>query len=372
MEREWAPLVLASMRCGVIAVDTAGVVVLWNRPAAEILGVGPEAALGRDCRRVLGGCPALARLLVEALSRTALPDRAELEVRIGDRGPVKIGFTLSRVVDPGGRTAGAAVFFKDLTLVEEQREREALRDRLAGLGETTARIAHELRNRLGGVRAFLGLVRRRLAGDPQGLGYLERAEAELLAANAKMGEVLAFVRPVELRAGPVDPEAVCREAADAVRARLAGAAPRLEWEVTGPCPPVRADRARLRDALANLLANAFEAAGPDGRVRVRVGVREGPAWVASDVAGAVPGMRGFEARAVRRVVIEIDDDGPGMDSQVLRRIFQPFFTTKREGSGLGIPVAQKILDAHGGTLDVSSAPGRGTTVRVELPAVPEE
>ncbi len=372
MGEELSRLVLASMRCGVIAVDAGGRVLIWNRPAGKILGVDPDRAVGRDCREVLAGCPALAHLLVEALDRATLPDRAELELEWPDGRRGLIGFSLSRVEDGAGRATGSAIFFKDLTLVEEERERQALRNRLASLGEMAAQLAHEIRNRLGGIQLFLGLARRRLAKDPDGQAYLSRAEAEIAEANAKIGEILAFVRPVRLELSRVDPVEVCREALEAARARIGSGAARVRWHVDRPVPPAQADRGRLRDALTNLLSNAFEATGPGGTVTVRVAAEEAPTLVAAPVPDPMPGLKEFGALSTRRLLIEIADDGPGMGPEVLRRIFHPFFTTKEEGSGLGIPTAQKILDAHGGSLDVTSAPGRGTTFIVRVPAFPEE
>ncbi|RMG97402.1 MAG: PAS domain-containing protein [Candidatus Dadabacteria bacterium] len=372
MPEPLASRILAAMRCGVIAVDASGTVLLWNRPAAEILGIEPEAARGRDCREALAAYPALAHLLLDALGRATLPDRAELELERPDGTRELVGFSLSRVEDERGAPVGSAIFFKDLTLVEEEREREALRSRLASLGEVAAQLAHEIRNRLGGIRLFLGLARRRLDHDPEGAGFLDRAEEELLEANHKLGEILAFVRPVRLELGPVDLAALCREAWDAVAARFADAVPHVSWDLADPLPPARGDRDRLRDAIANLLANAVEATGPGGRVTVRLCVESAPTLVVEDAPVPLPGLREFGEHPARRIRIEIEDDGPGMEPEVLRRVFHPFFTTKEGGSGLGIPTAQKILDAHGGGLDIVSAPGQGTRFVVRVPVLAEE
>ncbi len=365
--------VLASMRCGVVAVDPDGRLITFNRPAAEILGAGPEDPVGRDCREVLANCPALAHLLLGALERTTLPDRAELELEIGGERRCLIGFSLSRIEDDRGTLRGSAIFFKDLTLVEEERERETLRNRLANLGEVAAQLAHEVRNRLGGIRLFLGLARRRLDGDAEGEAYLERADAELLEANAKMGEILNFVRPVRPDPRPADAAGLCREALDATLARFPGAAPRVAWQVQPGLPPALADAGQVRDALANLFANALEAAGPDCSLQVSVSAEDSPVLVASVLGNTVPGLKGYGEGRGSRIRIEIADDGPGVPPEVLRRIFLPFFTTKEMGSGLGVPTAQKILDAHGGALDVISRPGQGATFVVRLPAAqPEE
>lgn len=348
MTEALARSILESLRCGVAAVDLEGRVSALNPPARQILGLEGGPGVGAHCRDVFRGCPAVAHLLLEALRRDTLPDRAETVVELEGRRGRLIGYSLSRTCGEDGRPSGAGIFFKDLTRVEEERERESLRRRLASLGEMAAQLAHELRNRLGGVRLFVGLARRRVADDPEAREYLERAEGELLEANGKMTQVLDFVRPLRLDLAPADPVALCRAALEATLARYPGERMGVDWEVGDP-PEVRADARLLQDALANLFANAVEATGRQGRIGIRI---------AAEGAGSAPG---------ERVRIEIVDDGPGMEPDVLRRIFHPFFTTKEEGSGLGVPAAQKIVDAHGGTLDVRSRPGEGATFVVLLP-----
>ncbi len=364
----FAQQVLDSMRCGVVTVDRSGRVTLLNAPAGECLSVDPGAGLGRDCREVFSHCPAVSHLLMDALQRGTLPDRAELDLELGGTRRTLIGFSLSRIEDDAGATLGSAIFFKDLTLVEQERERQALRNRLASLGEAAAQLAHEIRNRLGGIRLFLGLARRRLDGDPEGQSFLDRAEAEILEANAKMGEILDFVRPVQLEIAPTDAEALCREALQATLTRFSGAALETRWEVEPGLPRALVDAPRVRDALANIFANAVEATGARGTLAVRLSREELPVLVAASMLGEVPGLKGFGEDRGTRVRIEIEDDGPGMPAEVLRRIFHPFFTTKDMGSGLGVSTAQKILDAHAGSLDVESAPGSGTCFTLRLPA----
>ena len=138
-------------------------------------------------------------------------------------------------------------------------------------------------------------------------------------------------------------------------------------------PAVAADAEQLETVLVNVVRNAYEAvcegrADGAGTIRVRLSSEQAPVLEASTLEQSVPGLRGYgEDRGVR-VRIEIVDDGPGIPADVLRRIFHPFFTTKDRGSGLGVPTAQKILDAHAGSLDVESKPGEGAHFIVRLPA----
>jgi len=364
------------MRCGVVTIDACGILTTVNDPAATWLGVDASAAIGRDCREVFTHCPAMSLLLIDALERSALPDRAELELTIEGAHRILIGFSLSRITGDDGETLGSAMFFKDLTLVEEERERQALRNRLASLGEVAAQLAHEIRNRLGGIRVFVGLARRRVANDEEVEAYLNRAEAEVLEANAKMTQMLDFVRPIKLDLLPSDIKAICRDAMNAALARYPENKIEVKWEENENIPRVVVDPQRIRDALANIFSNAVESCADSndgaGTIRISFMLEDAPILLRSPFAEALPGLKGYGETRSARVRINLSDNGPGLEPDVLRRIFQPFFTTKENGSGLGIPIAQKILDAHAGSLDVAPGEGKGAVFIVRLPAESSE
>jgi nitrogen-specific signal transduction histidine kinase len=157
------------MRNGVLAITTEGRLAVINEVAYRILDLAPRTDdVGQHFSAALRDRPEVARILTSAFDLVHLPNRAEL--RLKPSGKV-IGYTLSHIRDDGGQTLGAALFFKDLTLVEQLEERERLRDRLATLGEMAAAIAHEVKNPLAGIEVMAGLLRRRLpeATDAQSL-----------------------------------------------------------------------------------------------------------------------------------------------------------------------------------------------------------
>ena len=371
MKAYLAERVLSSMRCGVVTVDRHGAVTTLNEQAAHYLRLPFPVPEGTPCGDLFAHCPAVAHLLLDALGRKTLPDRAELELQLDGERQVLIGFSLSQITDADGAVAGSAIFFKDLTLVEQEREREALRGRLASLGEVAAQLAHEVRNRLGGIRLFLGLARRRLEGDNEGSAYLDRAEGEVLAANGKMGEILDYVRPLNLDRIPTAVGELLREALESTLARFPDAEVSVTWALAPDLPAIPVDPERLRDAFANLFANAVEAMGDRGTLHVVAGLEEGTVLVTAPGKVDIPGLRGYGESRSPRLRVDVFDDGPGMPPEVLRRVFQPFYTTKDHGSGLGISTAQKVFDAHTGSLDLRSVPGAGTHFTVRLPVTEE-
>jgi two-component system sensor histidine kinase AtoS len=185
-----------SMRNGVLAVTRDGTVAVMNDESYRIFGLKPDPDdVGRHYSDVLRAHPDVVRVMSSAFELDHLPNRAEL--RLKATGKV-IGYTLSLVRTEGGEVTGAALFFKDLTRVEQLEERERLRDRLAALGEMAAAIAHELKNPLAGIEVMAGLLRRKVPDSPDAQSILTDIINEAKMANATVVEVLDYVRPVRL------------------------------------------------------------------------------------------------------------------------------------------------------------------------------
>jgi len=347
---------VGNMQNGVFAITSDGAVVLVNAEASRLFGLPPGPTLvGLPYGQVLRQHPDIVRVLSGAFGMATLPNRAELRLKSTN---TVIGHTLSLVRDSAGETVGAALFFKDLTQIEQLEERDRLRDRLAAVGEMAAVMAHEIKNPLAGIQVLAGLLRRRAAQDPAAQGLVDDILKEAKMANAIVQEVLAFVRPVRLQ---MDQTSL----ADAIASAVAMAdsetdrgAIVVDVDVPADLPTLDADRHQLTQVFVNLVINAYQALEGHGHVGVSVRlVRTGP-----DGALLPDG-----AQPVDTILVDVTDTGPGVPTQLAEKIFSPFFTTKQKGSGLGLAIVRKIIDAHDGRIDVTSAAGQGTRFRVTLP-----
>jgi len=208
-----------------------------------------------------------------------------------------------------------------------------------------AGIAHEVRNPLGGMALFVGLLREEVADRPTALAQLERVATELGYLERVVRDFLEFARkrPPELEA--VDAGEELAAVAALVTTELAEAGLRLELQVDATPGGLRWDRERMRGALLNLLRNAIQASGPGGQValRLRAHGRDGA------------------------VALEVSDQGAGIPPELQEKVFEPFFTTRQKGTGLGLALVRKVAEAHGGRLELASEVGRGTTLRIVLP-----
>jgi signal transduction histidine kinase len=352
---------VGNMRNGVLAITRDGGVVLVNDEACRLFRLPPgNTLIGQPYADVLQDHPDIVRVLSGAFGMAALPNRAELRMKSTD---TVIGYTISLVRQEDGEPVGAALFFKDLTHVEQIEERERLRDRLAAVGEMAAVMAHEIKNPLAGIEVLAGLLRRKAPDNADVQTLVRDIINEAKLANSIVQEVLTFVRPVRLQLDPTSladalSNALTLADSEAKRGDIA-----VSVDVPTDLPPVGGDHHQLTQVFANLLINAYQAL--EGRGRIELSARL--ATTADDGALLPDGHQ-----AVPTVVVDVADNGPGVLAEVADKIFNPFFTTKPKGSGLGLAIVRKIVDAHDGRIDMSTVEGRGTRFRVTLPVDPSK
>ena len=345
-----------SMRNGVLAVTREGTLAVMNDEAYRIFGLtAAPADIGSSYADVLRIHHDIVRVIASAFELSHLPNRVEL--RLKATGKV-IGYTLSLISDDDGETCGAALFFKDLTRVEQLEERERLRDRLAALGEMAAAMAHELKNPLAGIEVMAGLLRRKVADSPDAQSIIADIISEAKMANSTVVEMLDYVRPVRLERNRTAIAQVLHTAVSMAESKAQRGYVSVELVLPEDLPLIQGDEHQLCQVFTNLVINAFEALGGNGHIRISAapGTMEDEAVPKGDAPSQIP-----------TVVIEVQDDGPGIPGDLKDRVFNAFFTTKAQGSGLGLAIVRKIIDAHDGRIDVSSATDQGTRFTVTLP-----
>ena len=226
--------------------------------------------------------------------------------------------------------------------LEEAQHQLVLSERLAAIGQVASTVGHELRNPLGVMANAVYLLRLRI-DDPSATRQLDLLDRELQSAARISSDLLDFARTREPTPRPVDLNELVTESLSVVARPSGVEVMRRDATDIGS---VAVDRDQLRQVLINLISNAFEALSDGGTVTVSIERLDG---------------------AVR---IEVADDGPGIDEDTKARVFEPFFSTKARGTGLGLAVCKRLVEAHGGVLAVASAPGEGARFAVVLPRIP--
>jgi signal transduction histidine kinase len=331
--------VFDSLTAGLIVVGDAGRVKLANPAAVRMLAL-PGDISGREYGEVLAHAPALADVLREGLTAKRPLVRRSLHVQHGERS-WHFGVTVSPL---GDGSNGAICLFSDLTQVVELEEQLQLKEALARLGELTAGIAHEFRNGLATIHGYSRLI------DPAAIPERFRPCVEGIRQETDvLGHVvtnfLDFARPERVALSPLSLETIARRAADDLAGELP---PSTAVKTTGTFGTVEGDEVLLRQVFGNLIRNAAEACHTSNVVPVI----------------AITG-RLDEGRRV--AVVTVEDNGPGIPAADRARIFQPFFTTRSRGSGLGLSIVQKIVLLHNGHVAVASAPGGGAQIHLTFP-----
>ena len=354
------------MRCGVLLIDAEGRLILLNEPARRILELGDPPPVGTELSRAMPDHAPLVHVMLESFRMSSLPNRAEMHLDSGRRGKT-IGFTLSMVRGDDGRPCGAAMFFKDLTSIEHNEEQERLRDRLAALGQMAASMAHEIRNPLASIEVSCKLLGRRLGSGQAGQELLANITGEVKRLNRSVNSCLQYVRPVSLNLGHHDLVPLLNEAVTVAESRRGKPGIEIRRRFADGLPPFLMDQWLLRQVFVNLILNALEAVGEVGHVRIETEEVEAPG-VASIPYRPTEAAAGDPWRDVKHFVeVRIADSGSGISQEVRDKIFNPFFTTKQHGSGVGLAVAKKIVSSHRGSIDVANASGEGAEITVRLP-----
>jgi two-component system sensor histidine kinase PilS (NtrC family) len=336
-------LIFQSVGAGLVALDGAGVITAFNRAAEVMTGWAAAEAVGRPWGAVFG--PALDLAEVEA--DLARPDHAasrrETSVRRRDGAVVPLGVTFSTLRSGDGRPLGVIAVCEDLSTVRALEARMRHADRLASLGRLSANIAHEIRNPLASLTAAIEALTSRATRDDvrERLAAIVGQESERL--NRILKSFLDYARPAPLNRRRVNVAAVLDEVLLLVEHRAAPGTlkvvrefpPELAWPV---------DPEQFRQAVWNLCLNAFEAMPDGGELRV-VG------------------------RPTRdRLEVAVSDTGIGIEADHLAHVFEPFYSTKANGSGLGLALVHRVVGDHGGEVDVRSTPATGTTIVLTIPA----
>jgi len=353
--------ILASLTTGIVTVDLDGRVVTLN-PAAEMMtGFFAGETAGRYCTEVFVETPALGEILMEAIaSRAASPGvTATLRRRNGRTLPIEISTVPLKGGD--GKDLGVIAAMRDITVVRELEQRLRRSDRLAALGSLAAGLAHEIKNPLTSLLTFSRHLTRRFDDEQFRAKFQSVVPRELERINGIVERLLELSRPARLTFAPVRLPAVLERGIELYAHEMETSGVRVVREYARDLPTVWADPDALYQAVVNLVRNALDAMASGGRLTVRA------VW--ADAGVVLPGHP--RTTGARRVRIEIEDSGIGISPGDADRVFNPFFSTKDGGTGLGLALTHKIVEDHGGSIDFRSIAGGGTTFRIELPLFPD-
>lgn len=336
--------ILDNMNNGFLIADLSGTITVVNKAAERILNLSAEEAIGRPVQEILRVASGEECPVITALRSERDFTRYEYTGVVDKNTTLLLGLTTSRIYDWRGRMTGIIASFSDLTELEQMRQELKRQDRLSVVGELAAGLAHEVRNPVAAIRGAVDELSTNLDKPAVSAKLAAIALRESDQLNAIVSDFLDFARKPKMRRDTFDVRGLVDEVTDFIRRKYADK-PGLTLETDYPkevCP-VSGDRGQIRQVFVNLAKNAVEAM--DGKGALQIVVTMGTS----------------------SVEIRFDDEGPGIDPDKVARIFEPFYTTKEFGVGMGLAICLRILTAHDGTIRAASLAGGGATMSVRLP-----
>lgn len=339
--------VVENMPIGLIALDDRRRIVALNHTAESLMQLSFQKVAGMDAERVLPpeicleiNCPRIRDQVIEK--------EIDCTVANGRIVPLEIG--ASRLADDGGTHLGYVILFKDLTEVRGLRLEVERSRRLASVGRLAAGVAHEIRNPLSSIKGFATYFKQRYPDVPEDQQTADIMIQEVDRLNRVVSQLLEFARPIRISAKPT---AIGELVADSIKLIERQARDRqitidtrtIDTRNSAKIDKINLDPDRINQVLLNLYLNAIEAMEPGGRLKIEI----------------------FDNAENSTLNIRIADTGKGISASDLPKIFDPYFTTKSSGTGLGLAIAHNIVEAMGGSIEVKSELGKGTTFRISIP-----
>lgn len=355
--------IFRSVSSGIITVNRDGEVTSINKSAENILSF----SLDRRIDNPPGVQQALA-LLTETLKKEKKIEHHVLEYSDHQSDPVFIEVNTSLLNDYSGDIIGAIADIRNITLRKQMEELMVRVDKLASLGELSAGIAHEIRNPLAGMKTSIQVLAKKITGESEHI-LIDGVLSEIDRLNEIVTDLLKFSGPSPSFPGPVDIRSVLTKTLDLLKEKIKKSGVTIEKRYEKPIGDTYLDREQIQQVFLNLMLNAINAMPHGGKLIISMKnindhdrLRE---KITRSFDPVSPTGKNF-------MEVSITDTGPGIKKENLQRVFNPFFTTDPNGTGLGLPITHKLLEKNNAYIHISSKAKKGCHVSLILPLADEE
>ncbi len=329
--------ILANIRTGVMSVDREGRISHINEIGERILSISDW--MGKRVADLMDSS-SFTNLIHYSLRQGISVQ--ESEVPYEGKNGILIPLQVSVVpIIESGEMNGLVVTFHDLSAIRQLEEQIRRQDRLAALGRMAAGVAHEIRNPLGIIRGSAELLHKRFSGQAGEEGLSDFILEEVKRLSGVVNDFLMFARPPEPNREEISVSSLFQQLKDYFEKQQMGENYQLQAQIIGDPPPIAADVNQCRQVFLNLFINAQQAMPRGGAIILRA-----------------------RSVSILEVAIEVEDQGEGIHPDHLDKIFDPFYTSKESGTGLGLSLVHQIMTSHGGRVEVESTPGKGSIFRL--------
>ncbi len=340
--------ILESMHSGVVAIDMKGRITTFNKTAEKTLNVDAKDVIGKNIRNALGHINAFTDLLVKSLLERKNIVNLERIIETENGSTKLIESSISILKDENGSITGFVEIFHDLSEIRELKGRLHSANNLVSVGAMAASIAHEVRNPLNGVEGFACLLERELEGD--NLKLVRNIIKGTRNINRIVTDLLLLARPIKLNLGRYKISKIIDKTLVFIYQELSQKGKKnILVNKNYACTDdfVLCDPDRLQQAFLNIMLNAIQSIRKGGQIMV---------FTRETTRNNKPGIQ-----------VGFADTGEGISNDSIRKVFEPFFTTRNDGTGLGLAIVRKIIELHDGRINIISEHEKGTSILVNLP-----
>src|SRR6266550_1035205 len=342
--RELHERIVESIRSGVVTTDLQGRIYSFNAAAAEITGYDETDVRGQEASILFGDISADIAQALRAAEIGAASPRFEASCLTAEGLRLRLGFGISPLFSEAGETTGIIITFQDLTQIRALEETSRRQDRLAAIGRMAASIAHEIRNPLAAMRGSIQMLRSEMPSDSSQTELMEIILRESDRLNRIITDFLSYARPRSITQSRVDVGDLLHQTFVLLQhSPEISSTQSIEEQLPTEPAITEGDAGQLKQVFWNLARNALQAMPQGGTLCARV-----------------------ETNSHSRLRISFSDTGRGMSPEQVEHLFEPFSSTTG-GTGLGLSIVYQIIRDHGGTINVRSREGQGTTIMIELP-----
>ena len=347
--------ILEQMHSGLMTIDSDGRIIYFNRAAGEILSVDHSRAKGRLVQEFFHpGLNDFQARIQEALSLKRSELRGEINIKHIEKGIIPIGLSLSILNDEHGKLRGIIAVFQDLTEAKKLEAHLRVSDRLAAVGRLATGIAHEIRNPLASISGSVEVLKDDLKLDGDDLRLLELILKESARLNTILTDFLNFARVSRTSEARCNLSSVILEVVALVSAHNQDIGlVQIKHAIHKPNIAVWGSEDQFKQILWNLILNAIQA----------MNMREGDLFISTEDY--------FSPDGLKMVKLKVSDNGPGIALDIREKVFEPFFSTKEDGTGLGLPIVARIVDCLGGRIEIESTDEWRTIMIVTVPVCVE-
>lgn len=346
--------IVQSISSGLITIDSDGYITFINSAALLLLDYEYQELVGKPLKNLFSDDREAEKVLDELLNKNRMFESRETNLLSRTKKLIPIGFTTTLLSSDDSVHEGIIISFRDLTNLHHYRIQIERIERLATLGEVSAGIAHEIRNPLAGIKISAQVLEESFSPGDHRSQLVARIVKEIDRSNELLKKFFNFAKPGKPRQEFVALDILIEGVYFLLSSKMRKKEIVFEKNIESDIPDIYVDENQIEQVLINLFLNSLDAMEKGGSIIVKLKVVEGKA-------------ENILNNASKAVVLDLFDTGCGIESDNLERIFNPFFTTKSDGVGLGLSISSRLIEENGGRILVESEPGQGTTFKVYFP-----